>query len=194
MRFPVRSGRIARRLAAAAMATLAVCGSALGLQRLDGNFHAVVPGELYRSAQPSASDIGFYASDYGIRTVLNLRGAQPGTPWYDTEKAAVDRLGLTLIDFPMSASSDLTPARAKALVAMLRSARKPILVHCNAGSDRTGLVSVIFSSQVAGIDEEDAEEQRSPFYGHLGIPLLSPTFAMDRSWEELEPLFGITGS
>lgn len=192
--FPVRSGRILRRLAAASVAVLAICGSALGLQRLDGNFHTVVPGELYRSAQPSPDDIGLYARDYGIRTVLNLRGAAPGAPWYDAEKAAADRLGLTLIDFPMSARHELKPGRAKALVALLKSARKPILVHCNAGSDRSGLVSVIFSSQVAGIDEKDAEAQLSLFYGHIGIPLLSPTFAMDRSWEKLEPLFGITGS
>lgn len=191
---PVRLGRVIRRLSVAAVAMVVVCGSALGLQRFEGNFHVVVAGQLYRSAQPSPDDIASYARTYGIKSVLNLRGAQPGAPWYEAEKATAARLGLTLIDFHMSAKSELSPARTRTLIAKLRSASKPILVHCSAGSDRTGLVSVIFSSQVAGIDEEAAEAQLSLLYGHFGIPLLSPTFAMDRSWEALEPLLGIQGS
>ena len=44
------------------------------------------------------------------------------------------------------------------------------------------------------MDEETAEWQLTPIYGHFGIPFLSPSFAMDETWEELEPLFGIEGS
>jgi protein tyrosine/serine phosphatase len=159
-----------------------------------GNFHEVIAGELYRSAQPSAGSLRHEAEQYGIRTVINLRGAHPGVGWYDDEKRTAEAMGLRLIDFPMSASRELTHGQAAKLVATLRDAEKPILLHCNTGADRTGLVSIIYANQIAGIDEETAEEQLSPLFGHFGIPLFSPTFAMDESWEDLESFFGIVGS
>jgi len=35
----------------------------------------VVEGQVYRSAQPSATDLSDGKREYGIRTVINLRGA-----------------------------------------------------------------------------------------------------------------------
>ncbi|WP_244483388.1 tyrosine-protein phosphatase [Mesorhizobium sp. 1M-11] len=159
--------------------------------QLTGNFHTVVPGKLYRSAQPSAGNLEVYAKQYGLKTLINLRGAAPGARWYEDEKRVAKAMGLTMIDFQMSASHEFEVSRAKELVALLKSAQTPILIHCKAGADRSGLVSVIYASQVAGMDEEDAERQLWPIYGHLGIPVLSSTYAMDKSWEALEPVFGI---
>jgi protein tyrosine/serine phosphatase len=45
------------------------------------NFHAVVPGELYRSAQLSGSRLERHIQAEGIRTVINLRGPNPGSAW-----------------------------------------------------------------------------------------------------------------
>ena len=173
---------------------LAVLAILAGLQ-FTGNFHTVVQGEFYRSAQPTPAELASYVRRYGLKTVINLRGTHPKAKWYKGEKRVTDTLGVRMIDFKMSASKELSTARAEELVALLKSAEKPILVHCKAGADRTGLVSVIYANQVAGIDEEDAEKQLWPIlYGHVGIPLLSPSFAMDVSWEALEPVFGIKGS
>ncbi len=71
-------------------------------------------------------------------------------------------------------------------MAILKDAKHPILIHCRSGADRTGLASVIYLAKVAKVDEEVAERQLSVRYGHIGIPLLSPTYAMDESWEALE--------
>lgn len=162
--------------------------------RFQGNFHAVVVGEFYRSAQLSPKALQEYIGEYGIRTIVNLRGAAPNAKWYQDEKAIAGSLGVTFIDFGMSATRRLTAEHAMDLIARLRDAPKPILVHCLDGADRSGLVSVIYASQVTGTDEETAEKQLSIFYGHVGIPFLSPTFAMDLSWEELETFFGISNS
>jgi protein tyrosine/serine phosphatase len=185
----------ARNLVFGAAAALAVILAVLAGLQLTGNFHTVVAGEFYRSAQPSPTELEAYIRRYGLKTVVNLRGAHPHARWYKDEKRVTEALGVKMIDFRMSASRELSAAKAETLVAMLKAAPKPILVHCKAGADRTGLVSVIYASQVAGIDEEDAEEQLWPIvYGHVGVPLLSPSFAMDVSWEALEPVFGIKGS
>ena len=165
-------------------------GAYLGGIQLAGNFSEVLPGQFYRSAQPSAQDIAHYAKQYGIKTIVNLRGANKAS-WYKDEVAATRMQGIKLIDFKMSASKALTLERTNTLIALLRDAPKPILIHCKSGSDRTGLVSVIYLQQIAGIDEETAEGQLSVRFGHIGIPLLSSTYAMDQSWEDLEKAFGL---
>jgi len=158
------------------------------------NFHEILPGQFYRSAQLAPGELERRIDQYGIRTVVNLRGTKVNPGWYDDERRVAASRGIELVDFPMSSSQRLSPERALALVDLMKKAPKPILIHCLSGADRTGLASVIYLNQVAGMDEETAEWQLTPLYGHFGIPFLSPSFAMDETWEELEPLFGIEGS
>jgi protein tyrosine/serine phosphatase len=159
--------------------------------KMSGNFHEVIAGELYRSAQPTSARLDSYVAQYKIRTVINLRGADLNTDWYREEMAASSRLGLNHIDFKMSASQELSIGEVRQLITIMRDAPKPLLIHCKDGADRTGLASVIYTQQIAGYNEELAELQLSPYYGHVGIPLLSPTFAMDVTWEKIEKAFGI---
>lgn len=161
-------------------------GAYFATLQLTGNFAVVVPGEVYRSNQPSAADIAAYAARYGIRTIVNLRGRDEKAAWYRNEAAAAGRLGLALIDFPMQADRRLDVKAAARLAAILRDAPRPILIHCRSGADRTGLASVIYLARVAKVDEETAERQLSVRYGHIGIPFLSAAYAMDESWEAIE--------
>ncbi|SOC38940.1 tyrosine phosphatase family protein [Rhizobium subbaraonis] len=151
-----------------------------------GNFHTVIEGEFYRSAQPSATQLAAYVRTHGIKTVINLRGEDARAVWYENELATARRLGVQHIDYRMSASRTLTPAQADEVVAIMAAAPKPILVHCQAGSDRTGLVSALYSYRLAGQSEERAERQLSLVFGHVGIPHISAAYAMDASWEVIE--------
>ena len=183
----------------AALVGVIACASASvaigwGYLQITNNFATVVEDELYRSAQPTARQLESYVRRYGIKTVINLRGANPGKPWYDEERQAASKLAVQLVDFPMSARELFPATRAAQLIELFRTAEKPILVHCMAGADRTGLASVIYTTQLAGIDEETAEWQLSLLYGHIGLRLLSPTYAMNTSWEDLEAVFGIPSS
>ena len=67
-------------------------GLYLGAIQLSGNFAPVVAGEVYRSNQVTAARLARYRDSYGIRTVLNLRGASPGSDWYDEEARAAAHL------------------------------------------------------------------------------------------------------
>ena len=87
------------------VATLGL-GGYVGYLQLSGNVHSVVAGEIYRSAQPSTAQLTAYASRYGLRTVVNLRGANPGRPWYDREVAASAHLGVAHVDFRVPRGSD----------------------------------------------------------------------------------------
>lgn len=171
---------------------LTVCAALLALGayllaiQATGNFYAVVPGELYRSNQPTAARVADYAQRYGIKTIVNLRGNGEDAAWYKDEVSAATTLGIEHIDFRMSAWKELSPDQSQKLVALLRDAPKPILIHCKSGSDRTGLASALYLYQITKANEDTAERQLSIRFGHLGIPFLSPTYAMDKNWETIE--------
>jgi protein tyrosine/serine phosphatase len=164
-------------------------GVYIGYLHVSGNFHEVIAGELYRSAQPSPGQLSDYISRYDIKTVINLRGPS-NRDWYASEVAVTYKLGVQHRDFPMSAGRQLTAEESQELIALLRSAPKPILIHCLAGADRTGLASVVYLQQIANVDEETAEWQLSPLYGHVALPF-SKTWAMDETWEALEKVIGL---
>lgn len=166
----------------------------LGWLHASGNFHPVIDGEVYRSAQMSPADLSRWQAEYGIRSVLNLRGENADAPWYRDEIEAARALGLTHADFRMSARRSIDSAEAAHLVRLMRDLPKPLLIHCASGADRTGLASALYVAALAKGGEEAAEWQLSPRYGHLGIPVLSQAWPMDQSWEVLEPWLGYSDS
>ena len=168
-------------------------GLYLAVLQLGGNFNTVVPGELYRSAQPSAARIAEYQQNFGIKTIINLRGENTGSDWYDAEVAEAAKLGIAHVNFRMSARREMTPEQFTQIIDVLQKAEKPILVHCNSGSDRSGLVSALYIAAIARLGEEAAESQISFRYGHIPLSIRA-TYAMDRSFEAFEPVLGFPNS
>lgn len=177
-----------KKLLLAAFLCLCLPGGYFMHLQSNGNFHTIAEGEAYRSAQPTGADLVKWATENGIRSVINLRGPHEGTPWYDDEIAASDALGLRHYDFGMSASKGLTTDQAVRLVALMRAAPKPVLIHCKAGSDRTGLASALYLAD-RGSSEDLAEGQISLRFGHVSIPYTA-AWPIDQSWEALERWLG----
>jgi protein tyrosine/serine phosphatase len=165
-----------------------------GYLYVSGNFHVVLPGELYRSGQVTPERLAAYQGRYGIRSVINLRGENAGADWYGKEVEAARTLGMSHFDFRMSAKEHLSVDQADTLISIMRTAPKPILIHCRSGADRSGLTAALYLAAVAGAGERKAERQLSIRFGHVGIPLLSRAYAMDATWEDLEPWLGFNGS
>lgn len=180
--------------AAISLSCVAVWGcAAIAGARLNNNFHPVVSGEVYRSAQPNAAQLTEYRDAYGIRSVINLRGIAPRAHWYRQEVTQSEALGLNHYDFPMSARHELTAEQARQLATLMRDAPKPLLIHCKAGSDRTGLAAALYLAADAGVSEEQAESQLSIAYGHIGLPFLG-AWQMNETFEKMEAALGFTGS
>jgi len=176
-----------------AIGLVAVFAAFLGMEQLRGNFHAPLPGELYRSAQLQSGDIARYQQRYGIQSVLNLRGNNQGSAWYDTEVSEASEAGVQHIDFRMSAGRELTGEQVIALIDIMRKAPKPLLIHCRAGSDRTGLASAFYMAAIAKKGEWAAERQLWIHYGHLPL-WINESFAMNRTFERMEPYLGFYDS
>jgi protein tyrosine phosphatase (PTP) superfamily phosphohydrolase (DUF442 family) len=134
-----------------------------------GNFHEVVPGRVYRCAQPSPASLERLLHDHGIRTVINLRGRSDPQDWYMDECRVAQRLDIEHEDIAFSAGR-LPPApEVRRLVEVLDHCAYPILFHCQRGADRTGLCAamVILLQTDGGLDE--ARRQLGLRYGHLAL-------------------------
>ncbi len=131
------------------------------------NFHEVLPGVLYRSGQLSGSSLDAYAHVNGLRTIINLRGPNPDERWYREELAASQRDGLLHVDLPID-SLFPTKEELAELVKILKTAPRPILVHCQSGIDRTGIASALACLLLDDTSSADkALEQLSWQYGSL---------------------------
>ena len=168
---------------------IALAGAYFGGLQLTGNFHTVVPGEVYRASQIDANDIVSYQKKFGIRSILNLRGENTGKPWYDEETAAAKSTNITQINFRMAAKRELTVEQGNELIELMRTAPKPLLIHCKSGADRTGLASALYLAAIEKKSKAEAEHALSPVYGHLSLPFLRE-YAMDRTFDKMKPTLG----
>jgi hypothetical protein len=131
------------------------------------NFHVVVPGIIYRCSQPSADELDRVISQFGIRTVVNLRGCCAPLPWYMGECRVAQRHDVALEDICFSAGRMPPSSEVQRLIQVLDHSEYPVLFHCYHGADRTGLASGVAMLLRTNARLEEARKQLSPRYGHV---------------------------
>ena len=147
------------------------------------NRHAVIPGRVYRSAQLSDATLDRAIAEHGIRTVVNLRGTCPDTPWYLAEARATAAADVNLEDVSLSAKRLPAPAEVRRLVEVLDGTEYPILLHCQQGADRTGLAATMVLLLHTDATPARARRQLLPRYGHVSA---GRTAAIDRVFDFYE--------
>jgi protein tyrosine/serine phosphatase len=170
------------KIATRALAILVIMAASwvLGL-RLTGNVHEVDDTQVFRSAQLSPARLTELVKAKGIKTIINLRGEHPEDGWYRDEVSAGESLGLAYENLALSANHEPDDATLKRLVELIRNAKRPLLIHCEAGADRSGLASALYRLAVKGDPPDIAARQLSFRYGHFPW-LWSGTGAMDRAF------------
>ena len=167
MRFKKFSAKNAlKRLAVTASILILMAGGTYFYIDQGGNFRTVSPGQVYRSGQLTEKQLAEYAREYGIRSVLNLRGRNEHADWWKEEVSAAGRLGLKHYDIGLSSRKEPAEKTVQELIAILQEAPKPLLIHCFGGADRSGLVSAMYLYRVEGYPYEKARKQLSFIYGH----------------------------
>nr|WP_244985073.1 tyrosine-protein phosphatase [Acetobacter persici] len=129
------------------------------------NFHAVVPGKVYRCNHPTPARLKWAMRRFKLRTLVNLRGHRKcGSDALSRTAAA--RLGLAHVD--MAFESRGAPHRDRILrfAGLYQQIAFPMLMHCKSGADRAGLASglvILFEGGTA----ERALKELSWRFGHF---------------------------
>jgi len=129
------------------------------------NLHQISP-EMWRSNQPSPGQVRAYASERGIRTIINLRDAST-KGFYLLEKEACEAAGIDLVDYQMFSREP--PSRESIFGArdLFERIRYPALMHCKSGADRAGIMAVLYKLLREQMPFEEAAQQLSGRYLHI---------------------------
>ena len=129
------------------------------------NLHAV-SDEMWRSNQPSPTQIQRHAAERGIRTIINLRG-ESTKGYYLLEREACAAAGLELIDYQVLSRDTPTPETVLGVRDLFETLAYPALMHCKSGADRAGLMSTLYLIARQGLPVHQATEQLSLKYLHV---------------------------
>lgn len=155
----------------------------------EGNFHQITKGEAYRSAQMDGEKLTTCIVNYHIKSIINLRG-KLNESWYAKEMKVCSNYGVRHYDVFLSAYHEPPAEATRILMDIFRTAPRPILIHCQGGADRSGLVAAMWKVCVDKEPKGEAGKQLSILYGH--IPL-GPPSAMDKFFKKWSPEESVHG-
>ncbi|MCA9288662.1 MAG: tyrosine-protein phosphatase [Phycisphaerales bacterium] len=182
---------MARRVSPAGVVVLAVAGVAVGALAWDRfikphvvpkRFHEVAAATIYRSGKLTPATMEQVVRSHDIRTIVDL-GAWVDDPRGERlEARTADVLGVQRHTFDLVGDSTGDPNDyVEALRLMTDPANQPVLVHCGAGTERTGMLVYLYRRIVEGATPEDAMREARRI-GHS--PSRNPHMAqMIERWE-----------
>ena len=137
-------------------------------------------------ALPSSTmtELAYYVNKYHIKSILNLRGKNPAETWYSDELNFSLKNNVVHYDIALSAYDEPKAADISNLMNIFKSAPRPLLMHCHAGADRSGLAAAMWKVVVDKASKTEAVKQLSILYGHLSIGSAS---AMDDFFQKWDP-------
>ncbi len=119
------------------------CGSVAVVDR-DRDGRAI----LVRSGQPTAQTLERLRAQHGIRTVVNLRGEHPGKAWWEEERRGVAAIGAEWVQWPTGGRERPPPETVAAFLDLIEDpGARPVLVHCESGIHRTGMLVAVYRMQ-----------------------------------------------
>jgi tyrosine-protein phosphatase SIW14 len=116
-----------------------------------------VSPQLYRGAQPSSEGLDFLAK-MGVGIIVNLR---PGD--HPEEEAAASRLGMRYVSIPWHCYHPNDSAIANFLNVLRENPDKKIFVHCELGTDRTGMSIAAYRMSVQGWSADEAMNEMQAY-------------------------------
>jgi tyrosine-protein phosphatase SIW14 len=127
------------------------------------NFAKISAG-VWRGSQPTAEGMATL-KHMGVRTIVNLRALH-------TDRDELRGLGLDYVHLPCTALVPDEDVVVKFLKVATDPARRPVFVHCQYGSDRTGVVIAAYRVAVQGWSMEQAKRELPIFDFHeVFVPL-----------------------
>ena len=130
------------------------------------NLHKV-SDRMYRSSQPTPWQLKKIVKQKGIKTVINLRGTQPHSPVYMLEKRACEEAGVKMIDVEIYSRDLPDRNRLESMAKAFDEAEYPVLMHCKAGADCTGLAATLYLHWKENVPLNECDQLKFIPYGHI---------------------------
>lgn len=109
------------------------------------NFGVVEEGKIYRSAQPDEEFLKYLIKEYKIKSILSLRGKEK------LKEKFIKENHLNIFIFNLSYKKKPSEKQVKKILVIIENPlNQPILVHCAAGADRTGLIIAVLRIEKYG--------------------------------------------
>lgn len=198
---PARPASAARRwwIAGALAATLVVVGTVAAWSNFHPkNFGIVQEGRIYRSGELTPSAMSRVVHDYHIQTVIDL-GAYPENSGEEARARRVAKaLGVTRYVLRLEGDATGNPNYyVQALHLINDPANQPVLVHCSAGTQRTGCLVMLQRHIVEGkaysdVFREATDHRHDPGDNpHLLLMLADWTDKIAESYRTGAPIPGV---
>lgn len=129
--------------------------------------HTIVENRIYRSAQLSDIALEQHINTKGIKTIINLRGKSENDEQFTDEESLTQKYDIDLFNIRLDPNELPDYKKLMRIIAILATSRKPVLIHCLRGVDRTGFVSAVALILENNADINKAKEQFSWKYGVL---------------------------
>lgn len=120
------------------------------------NFGVVEQGRIYRSGMSAPGPLRDVLREHGIRTILTLLSDEPSPEQLQQREIAREE-GVRIVRISMPGNGRGTFEQLDEAAALLADpSSQPILVHCHAGANRTGVVVAAYRMRHAGWSLEQA--------------------------------------
>lgn len=108
------------------------------------NFVEVEKNKLYRSKTLEKEALERYITTHCIKSVLILRDAEPESQWYKDELEVAKKHNVIVHNIPLSKRRLPSNEEIAQILKLFDTAPLPMLIHCQAGADRTGMVAALW--------------------------------------------------
>lgn len=133
--------------------------------RYDGmrHFAVVEPGVLLRCGQPRPRDLDRIRREHGLRTIVAARGGTRHPlrgSWFRRERRYCRDHGLSFVHVPFSdRAAPPGDVLDRFIDVVADPDARPVLVHCEQGFHRTGLLCAAYRVALCGWSLAEAEEE-----------------------------------
>ena len=122
------------------------------------NFAVVDKGRIYRSGLPTARQLDYLCEEYKIATVISLSGDV--TEEYKALGLFMEKRNLNHINLPLTTETNPPQQKIDTFLREISDSNNwPVLVHCGAGVDRTGMMIALYRMVNDGWQWDRAKEE-----------------------------------
>ena len=133
------------------------------------NFYEIKKNTFYRSKQLYHKRLDYYLKRFKIKTIINLRGVNSDKAWWNKEQEVIRKNNAKMYNIAMSARRFTTKEEVNQLLYIYKIAKRPILIHCLGGADRTGEASALWLLTQQNKSIKEAMKQLSHKFGHISF-------------------------